>query len=115
LRFPGGQLSLQLWIIQKTSCFVSSYDPIEKRPIIVSTIDQVTADAHAVVTLVSHKDAWNTVLGDMRHIQVIKQNFVASTMANILLLLLLLLQFHLPFGSGWHTTAFHLLGSRVQF
>ena len=40
----GCGLSLQLQIIQETPCFVSSYDPVEKRWIIVSTTgtDQVT-------------------------------------------------------------------------
>jgi hypothetical protein len=47
-----------------------------------STVDEVTANAHAIVTLGLHQDAWNTVLGNTRHVQVIRQNFVASAMAN---------------------------------
>jgi hypothetical protein len=31
--------------LQKTPRFVSFYDPVEKRPIFVSTIDQVTTSA----------------------------------------------------------------------
>jgi hypothetical protein len=45
-------------------------------------INQVTANAHAIVILVLHQDVWNIVLGNMRHVQVIRRNFVASTMAN---------------------------------
>jgi hypothetical protein len=41
-----------------------------------------TASAHRTVILVLQQDAWNTVLGNMRHVQDIRQNFVASTMAN---------------------------------
>jgi hypothetical protein len=66
----------------ETACFISCRDPVEKRLIFVSTINQVTANAHAIVTLVLCQDAWNTVLGNMKHVQVISQNFVASTMAN---------------------------------
>jgi hypothetical protein len=50
--------------------------------IFVRTIDQVTTNAHAIVTLVLYQDAWNPVLGNAGHVQVIRQNFVASTMAN---------------------------------
>jgi hypothetical protein len=77
-----GQLSLQLWIIQKTQCFLFCYDLVEKRPTSVSTINQATASGHAIVILVLRQDTWNTVLGTMRHAQVIRQNFVSSTMAN---------------------------------
>jgi hypothetical protein len=80
--FPGGWLSLQLQIIQKTPCFISCYDPVEKYPIFVSTISQVTASAHSIVTLVLCQDPWNTVLGNTRHVQVIRQISVASTIAN---------------------------------
>jgi hypothetical protein len=66
----------------KYSPFVSCYDPVEKRPIFVSTIDQVTANALAIVTMVLCQDAWNTVLGNTRRVQVIRQKSVASTMAN---------------------------------
>jgi hypothetical protein len=59
---------------------ISCYDPVEVRPIFVRTIDQVTANAHAIVTLVFRQDAWNTVLGNARHVQVVRQNFMASTM-----------------------------------
>jgi hypothetical protein len=45
-------MSLQLWIVQKTPCFVFSYVPVEKHPIIVSTIDQVTANAHVILAFV---------------------------------------------------------------
>jgi hypothetical protein len=47
-----------------------------------STIDQVTTNAYAIVMLVLRQDTWNTVLGNMRHVQVIRQNFMASSMAN---------------------------------
>jgi hypothetical protein len=75
-------LSLSCGMYRKHHYFVSCYDPVEKRPIFVSTIDQVTANAHAIVTLVLCQDVWNTVLGNTRHVEVIRQNFVASTMAN---------------------------------
>jgi hypothetical protein len=80
-RFPGGQLSLQLLIVQTTPCFLC-YDPVENCPIFVSIIDQVTSNAHATVTLVLRQNVWNTVLDNTRHVQVIRQNSVASTMAN---------------------------------
>jgi hypothetical protein len=82
LAFSRWPMSLQLRSVQKTPCFVSWYDLVEKRPIFVSTIDQVTANAHVIVTLVLCPDAQNTVLVNTRHVQVIRQNFVASTMAN---------------------------------
>jgi hypothetical protein len=47
---------------------------VEKRPIFVSTIDQVTSSAHAIIIL----DALNTVLSKSRH----RQNSVASTTTN---------------------------------
>jgi hypothetical protein len=82
MQFPGGQLLLQLWIAQKTPCFVSCYDPLEKRPIFVSTVNRVTASAHAIIMLVLDQDARSTVLGNMRHVQVIRQNVKTSTMAS---------------------------------
>jgi hypothetical protein len=48
----------------------------------LAAIDQVTANAHAIVTLVLPPDAWNTVLGNKTHVQVTRQNFVARTMDN---------------------------------
>jgi hypothetical protein len=33
--------------------------------------------------LVLHQAMWNTVLGSTRHVQVIRQNFVPSTMSNL--------------------------------
>jgi hypothetical protein len=51
-------------------------------PVFVSTIDQTTANAHAIVTMVLRQDAWNTVLSNTRHVSVIRENFVASTVAN---------------------------------
>ena len=60
--FPGGGLSLQLRIIQETPCFVSSYDPLEERRIIVSTIDQVTTNRHAIIKLVLRQDARYTTV-----------------------------------------------------
>jgi hypothetical protein len=57
---PRWPMSLQLRIIHKTPCFVSWYDPIENRPIFVTTIDQVTTSAHEILTLVLRQDAWNT-------------------------------------------------------
>ena len=80
--FPGGRLLLQVQIIQETPCFVSSYDPVEKRQIIVSTTDQVTTNCHAIIILVSCQDVWYTVLGNMWQVQVISQNFVAHTMVD---------------------------------
>jgi hypothetical protein len=41
-----------------------------------------TINAHAIIMLVLHQDTWNTVLGNTRYIQVIRQNFVVSTTAN---------------------------------
>ena len=72
--FPVGGLSLQLWIIQETPCFVSSYDPVEKH--------QVTTNRHAIIMLVLCQDVWHAVVGNMRHAQVINQNFVAHIMAD---------------------------------
>ena len=69
-------MSLQLRIVQETSFFISSYAPIEKRRIIVSTTDQVTTNRHAIITLVLRQDAWYTVLGNTRHVQVIGQNYL---------------------------------------
>jgi hypothetical protein len=63
----------------ENTCFISCYDPLEKRLTFVSTTDQVTASAHVIL----RQDSWNTVLGNMRHVQVIRQNSVASTMANL--------------------------------
>jgi hypothetical protein len=40
--FADGRLSLQLRIVQTTQCFISYYEPAEKRPAFVSTMDQVT-------------------------------------------------------------------------
>jgi hypothetical protein len=57
-QFPGGQLSLEL--------------QVDKCPIFVSTIDQVTASAHVIVALVLHHDTWNTALDNTRHVQVIR-------------------------------------------
>jgi hypothetical protein len=42
-------LSLELQIEQKSPCFVSCYDAVQKRPILVSTIDQITASAAVFV------------------------------------------------------------------
>jgi hypothetical protein len=64
-----------------SSCF-SCYDPVENCPIFVSTMSHVTASAHAVVTLVLCQYPWSTVLGNTRHVQVIRQNSVESTIAN---------------------------------
>jgi hypothetical protein len=44
------------------SCSISCHDRLEKRLISVSTVNWVTTSAHAIVTLVLHQDAWNTVL-----------------------------------------------------
>jgi hypothetical protein len=66
----------------KIVAFVSCYDPVEKRPISVSTVDQVTANAHAIVTLVLRQDAWNSLLGNTWYVQDIRQKFVAGTKAN---------------------------------
>jgi hypothetical protein len=68
--------------MQNSPFFVSCYDPVERHPIFASTVDQVTATAHVIVTLGLSQDAWSTVLGNMRHVQVIRQNVVASTVAN---------------------------------
>jgi hypothetical protein len=72
------QNQLQLSIIQKTPCFVSCYDLVEKRPIFVRTVNQVTAGAHVIVTLALCQDTWNTMLGIIGHVQVIRHNLVAS-------------------------------------
>jgi hypothetical protein len=65
-------MSLQLRIVKKTPGFFSCYNPVEKRPIFVSTIGHVTANAHVIVTLVLRQDAWNTVLGNTGYVQVIR-------------------------------------------
>jgi hypothetical protein len=57
-RFPGGQLSLLLCIVQKTQRFISYYDPVEKCPIFVSTIHQVTASTCAILMLVLCQILW---------------------------------------------------------
>jgi hypothetical protein len=44
----------------ENTMFHFPYDPIEKHPIFVSIIDQVTASAHASIALVLQQDAWNT-------------------------------------------------------
>jgi hypothetical protein len=75
----------------------------------VSTIDQVTISARLIVTLILRQETWYTVLRNTRLVQVIKQNFVTSTMAKSLLLV----QLYLPFGSGWHAPMLQLLGSYV--
>jgi hypothetical protein len=79
--FPGGQFLLQMRIVQKTPCFASWYNLVDKRPTFVSTIDQVTTSAHAF-KLVFRQEAWNAVLDNMRHVQIIRENFVASAVAN---------------------------------
>jgi hypothetical protein len=48
------------------------YDLVQKRHSFVSTIDHITAIAQAIVTLILRQDAWNTVLGNMSHVQVIR-------------------------------------------
>ena len=58
------------------------HDPVEKRRINVSTTDQVTTHLHAIITLVLGQDAWHTVLGITRYVQIISLNVVARTMAN---------------------------------
>jgi hypothetical protein len=82
-------MAISRWLIvasaadcTKTPCFLSCNDLVEKHPIFVRTTDQVTANAQAIVTLVLSQDVWNTVLGNTRHVQVIRQNFVTSTMDN---------------------------------
>jgi hypothetical protein len=104
---------LQLWIVQKTPCFMSCYDSVEKHPIFGRTIDQVIANAHAIITLVLCYDTWNTLLGNTRHVQVIKQNSVWKYHGWSLLPLMLRL--HLPFGRGWQEPTLQLLRSWVQF
>jgi hypothetical protein len=37
--------------------FISCYDPVEKHPIFVSSVDQITTSAHAIITLVLRQDA----------------------------------------------------------
>jgi hypothetical protein len=71
-------LAISRWLIvasiaalQKTPCFVSCHDPVEKRPVFVSTIDQVTASARGLLQC-----AWSTVLRNMRCVQVMRQNFL---------------------------------------
>jgi hypothetical protein len=64
--------------LQKTPCLVSCYDPVAKRPVFVSTIDQVTASAQAIVTLVLCQYGRSTLLGNTRHVQVITHNSVAN-------------------------------------
>jgi hypothetical protein len=66
----------------ENTMFHFPYDPTEKHPIFVSITDQVTASAHVNIALVLKQGAWNTVLSNMRHVQVIRENFVASTKAN---------------------------------
>ena len=75
-------MSLRLRILQETPRFASSYDPVEKRRMIVRTIDQVTTNHHAIITLILRQDAWHIMLDNKRHVQVINQNFVARTMAD---------------------------------
>jgi hypothetical protein len=48
----------------------------------IALFDQDTTKAHAIIMLVLHKDAWNIMLGNTRHVQVIRQNFMASTITN---------------------------------
>jgi hypothetical protein len=57
-------LSPLLRSIQKTQCFVFCYDPVEKRPISVSTIDQDNVSAQVVL----RQDVWNVVLCKRRHV-----------------------------------------------
>jgi hypothetical protein len=65
--------------LQKTPRFVSCYDPAEKRPVFVITtrIVQVTASAPGL-----RQGMWSNVLLNMRRVQVMRQNFVASDTAN---------------------------------
>jgi hypothetical protein len=46
----------------ENTIFVSCYDPVEKCPISVSMINQVTASAHAFVTLVFNFSTTYTLL-----------------------------------------------------
>ena len=62
--------------------FISSYF-IEKCRIIISITEEVITNYHVIITLVLRQDAWHSVLGNMRHIDVIIQNFVANIMANL--------------------------------
>ena len=82
LTFSSGGLSLQLRIVQETSCFVSSYDPVENRRIIASTTDQVTINRYAIITLIMRWGTWHTVLCSTKHFQVTSHNSLARTMAN---------------------------------
>ena len=74
MAFPGGRLSFQLRIERNTLCLVSHYDPADKRHIVVSTTDQVTANGHAFVTSILRQDECNIVLCYTWHVQVIRQN-----------------------------------------
>ena len=76
-------MSFQFCIVKETPFFDSSCYPVEKRRFIVSTIDQVTKNHHEINTLVLRQDSWYSVLSNTRHVEVISQNFVPSTMADI--------------------------------
>ena len=75
-------MSLQLRTVQETPSLVSSYDPDEKRRITVSTADQDTTNRHMIITSVLRPDAWHTVLSNTRHVQVIRHNLVAPSLAD---------------------------------
>jgi hypothetical protein len=82
-RFPGGQLFIYMWIVQKTPCFISCYDPIEKRLIFLSTV----LSGHCKCSCDHHVGlVWGHIehcaLCIMRHVEIIRQNSVASTMTN---------------------------------
>jgi hypothetical protein len=47
----------------------------------LAAIDQATTNTHAIVTVIVRQDTWNTALSNLRHVQVTRQNFVASTVA----------------------------------
>jgi hypothetical protein len=61
-------------------------------------------------SLVLCQDTWNTALGNMRHVQVIRQNFVSSAMANSCCWR----DFFYCFGV-WHPPMLQLLEPWVQF
>jgi hypothetical protein len=77
--------SIDASVVDRTenTMFLSFYGLVEKCPICVSSINQGNASAHAVIMLVLHQGMWNTVLGNTKHDQVIRQNSVASTIANL--------------------------------
>lgn len=84
-QYPGGRLSLQLQFVQKFQQFVSNHDPAKNSLEFVSNISchfKGSCDRDGGLC----QDVLNTALVITRQVQVVRQNFVPSSEANLCLL-----------------------------